>query len=193
MVKPGLRKELKQRLQDQSEMISGERGELRAREIFARIEALDTFAAARTVALYCALPGEVPTGGAIERWSRTKTVVLPRIGVPDGSPCGEMDFCLHDPARGLVCGAYGIQEPCGEVCAPRQIDLIVVPGLGFDAAGHRLGRGKGYYDKYLGGAPGSLYKVGVCWDFQLVDQIPVEGHDAVMDAVVTEKRQIILR
>ena len=64
-----------------------------------------------------------------------------------------------------------------------KIDLALVPGMAFDAAGHRLGRGKGYYDRFLGEHP-HIYKIGVCFPFQRVAEVPSEAHDVVMDEVI---------
>jgi 5-formyltetrahydrofolate cyclo-ligase len=67
---------------------------------------------------------------------------------------------------------------------PEQLDLIVVPGLAFTADGSRLGRGAGFYDKFLSEIPGSTVKIGVCFEFQCLSEIPQESHDVKMDAVV---------
>jgi 5-formyltetrahydrofolate cyclo-ligase len=65
-----------------------------------------------------------------------------------------------------------------------QLDLIVVPGLAFTAKGNRLGRGAGFYDRFLSGIPATTVKVGVCFEFQRVSEVPQESHDVKMDAVV---------
>jgi 5-formyltetrahydrofolate cyclo-ligase len=65
-----------------------------------------------------------------------------------------------------------------------QLDLIVVPGLAFTAEGNRLGRGAGFYDRFLAGIPANTVKVGVCFEFQRVSEVPQESHDVKMDAVV---------
>jgi 5-formyltetrahydrofolate cyclo-ligase len=68
-----------------------------------------------------------------------------------------------------------------------KIDLIVVPDLAFSRDGHRLGRGGGFFDRLLAGPGAAAYKLGVCFDFQLLESIPIEPHDIVMDTVVTEE------
>jgi 5-formyltetrahydrofolate cyclo-ligase len=83
----------------------------------------------------------------------------------------------------LCPGRYGIREPVGGA-SPEQLDLIVVPGLAFTADGNRLGRGAGFYDRFLSTIPGYAVKVGVCFAFQLVLEIPVECHDVKVDALV---------
>ena len=97
-------------------------------------------------------------------------------------------------------GAYHILEPVGEPFTDFvSIDLILVPGLAFDAAGHRLGRGRGYYDRFLRtmgtvptvrsaadyrGTVPSVRTLGISFDFQKVDEVPVDAHDMAMDRVV---------
>lgn len=65
-------------------------------------------------------------------------------------------------------------------------DLVLVPGLAFSRAGHRLGRGGGFYDRLLAGRAKGASKLGICFGLQLLDSIPVEEHDAVLDAVITD-------
>jgi 5-formyltetrahydrofolate cyclo-ligase len=88
----------------------------------------------------------------------------------------------------LVVGAFQVREPVAgcPVVAMNRLDLALVPGLAFDARGHRLGRGKGFYDRLLAGFPGRT--VGVAFDFQVVAQVPVEPHDIALNAVVTPTR-----
>ena len=86
----------------------------------------------------------------------------------------------------LVFGAFGILEPQGErPCPAGEIDLVVCPGVAFTADGRRLGRGRGYYDRYLGDPAFRGFRVGVCYAHQLVDDLPVEPHDVRMDRVIT--------
>jgi 5-formyltetrahydrofolate cyclo-ligase len=88
-------------------------------------------------------------------------------------------------------GHYGIKEPLSPTPFPmNQIDLIAVPGVAFDRAGNRLGRGGGYYDRLLDGFPG--VSVAVAFSFQILHQIPHEAHDRPVDSLITE-REIIKR
>lgn len=148
--------------------------------LFARVERLDAFARARTVALFAALRDEPDTRPLLARWSGARRLALPRV---EGDT---MRFFLYDPSA-MRRGAFGIDEPGpGAVeCPPSEIDLMVVPGVAFTAAGDRLGRGRGYYDRYLS-LPGlRAVRVGVCYAHQLLAGLPVEPHDVRMDCVVT--------
>ena len=73
-------------------------------------------------------------------------------------------------------------------CVRHDLDLIIVPGLGFDSECRRLGRGAGYYDRLL--SESRAYKVGFCFDEQLLDEVCTEEHDVRMDCVVTERQAI---
>lgn len=147
--------------------------------IFSAVERLPEFRAARTVAVFAALPDEPATDEVLARWASTRRVVLPRV---EGDA---MRFYACRPDA-LVFGAFGILEPLGErPCPAGEIDLVVCPGVAFTADGRRLGRGRGYYDRYLGDPAFRGFRVGVCYAHQLVDDLPVEPHDVRMDRVIT--------
>ncbi len=160
--------------------VAGAEAEELARQsrcVMARVEALPQFAAARTVALYRSLPDEVDTHAFIEKWKGEKTVLLPVM-----QDNGGLELCPFGPDTPLRPAAYGIHEPQGEAWPCEAIDVIVIPGVAFDRAGNRLGRGKGFYDRFLKRT--AAYKVGVCFDFQLLDEIPKDSHDVAMDEVI---------
>jgi 5-formyltetrahydrofolate cyclo-ligase len=96
---------------------------------------------------------------------------------------GTLSFRPISALSELVQGRLGIREP---VAGPNwvQLDLIVVPGLAFTAEGCRLGRGAGFYDRFLSTIPATTIKIGVCFEFQRVSEVPHESHDVKMDAVV---------
>jgi 5-formyltetrahydrofolate cyclo-ligase len=75
-----------------------------------------------------------------------------------------------------------------ELHLPEAMDLILVPGLAFSQDRHRLGRGGGFFDRLLAGRAKQAFKLGVCFSFQLLDSVPTEAHDIVMDAIVTDNR-----
>ena len=80
---------------------------------------------------------------------------------------------------------YNIIEPIGESISPSKLDLIIVPGVAFDKNKNRLGRGKGFYDKLLSEV--TCCKIGICYDFQLLEYLPCEDHDIKMNLIVTPK------
>jgi 5-formyltetrahydrofolate cyclo-ligase len=95
-----------------------------------------------------------------------------------------LSFHVVSALSELLPGRFGIREPRTGL-TPERLDLIVVPGLAFTAAGHRLGHGAGFYDRFLSALPPTTVKIGVCFEFQLLPEIPHESHDALVDAVVT--------
>ena len=83
-------------------------------------------------------------------------------------------------------GAFHIMEPIGSLFPEekyQEIHLAIIPGMAFDQQGNRLGRGKGYYDRFLQKIP-QVYKIGISFPFQLVDEIPTEETDIKMDAIL---------
>ena len=136
-------------------------------------------AEAQTIMAYYSLPDEVNTHALIDELvAEGKTVLLPRV-VGDTV----MELCRYSSEADLCEGAFHIQEPVGQRFTDMSlIDTALVPGMAYDAQGHRLGRGKGYYDRLLAGL--DCRKIGVCFDFQKVSEVPVDVHDIPVDIVV---------
>lgn len=100
---------------------------------------------------------------------------------------GTFDAVRLDSLDDVEIRRHGMREAAGsEIIASDELALVLVPGVAFDRAGGRLGRGGGFYDRYLAGVARGLRRVGVCFDAQLVDRVPREEHDALVDAIVTE-------
>lgn len=94
------------------------------------------------------------------------------------------------PYGELKKGRYGIEEPIGEAyCGVAEV--TVVPLLAVNPRGYRLGYGGGYYDRYLSRKGKNMLKIGICYDFQLVGEVPSEEHDVLLDALVTDARVIV--
>jgi 5-formyltetrahydrofolate cyclo-ligase len=142
--------------------------------------------AGRTAALYCPLANEVPTEGIRNAYLAAGALLFyPRVAGK-----GTLAFYPHREGDGWETGPYGILEPpVREGVEPRLSgwDIIVVPGLAFDRLGNRLGRGFGYYDRFLAGLPEDVPRVGLAWAAQLVPGVPVEAWDVPVHALVTEQ------
>jgi 5-formyltetrahydrofolate cyclo-ligase len=144
------------------------------------------FQAADTIMAFAALKDEPNVDPVLTEILRLgKTLVLPK--------CGERGNMTAHRVRDLselVSGAYGIREPkdTAPVVPKTEIDLILVPGVAFDREGGRLGRGKGYYDRFLADFSGRT--LGVCFAAALVPQVPTEPWDRRMDGVVTDHKMI---
>jgi len=140
-----------------------------------KIEQEAAFLNAKTVLLFWSLPDEVNTHDFIVKWSKKKTILLPVI-VNDN-----LEAHYFEGKDKLETGLYNISQPASKLYKGT-IDLAIVPGQAFDTKGHRLGRGKGFYDKFLSSFNG--FKIGICFDFQLQEYIPHEEFDISMNLVV---------
>lgn len=174
LTKNELRKYIKQEKQAHTDSWLKEQSE----KILHLVEQHPAFQSAGKVLLYHSLPDEVDTHSFLERWEQSKDLLLP---VVKGDYLEISHYSTHS---GLRKGAYGISEPNGcTLTNLHEIDLVLVPGVAFDREGHRLGRGKGYYDRLLPQL--RARKIGVCFPFQLLDSLPVEPFDVSMDEVIT--------
>lgn len=147
-------------------------------EIWRKIERNVHFQEARSVLAYWSIDDEVYTHDFIRKWAKEKMIFLPCVRGD------ELEVFYYEGEEGMRPGeSFGILEPTGMRCdALDVIDLILVPGMAFDRSGNRLGRGKGYYDKIL--KKTFAWKIGVCFDFQVLEEVPSEAHDVVMDEVI---------
>ena len=141
---------------------------------------LPVWRGATRVAGYQAIRGEIPVTSALyDAHMRGAGLVFPRVA---GT---ELVFHEWDGSV-LVPGPYGIREPAATlpVVAPRDLDVMLVPGVAFDPRGNRLGYGGGYYDRVLAARP--CLTIGIAWTFQVVDAVPMEPWDQPVDALLTE-------
>ena len=138
-----------------------------------QIEKHPRFISATTVLLYHSLPDEVQTHAFVEKWHKQKKVLLPVV-------VGDILELRHYTGKScLQEGSFHIEEPSGENYTNYQeIELAIIPGISFDKKGHRLGRGKGYYDKLLPLL--ASYNIGICYQFQALEKIPTENFDQTM-------------
>ncbi|HAM98026.1 MAG TPA: 5-formyltetrahydrofolate cyclo-ligase [Marinilabiliales bacterium] len=172
--KKELRKKIKALKQELPEPIRLEK----SAAIFRQIEQLPVFKKARNIMAYWSMDDEVATHDFIIKWAGSKTILLP---VVDGDVLRIKHFRgIETMKPGTL---KGIMEPIGtDFPNEKGIDLIIVPGMVFDKNNHRMGRGRGFYDKLLSNNP--AVKIGICFDFQLLESVPTEPHDISMDQVI---------
>ena len=172
--KKSIRAEVRRRIKLLSEADKG----AAATAIFTKVEATEAFAGAECVALFVAMWDEVPTTEALERWRKMgKRVVVPRV---EGDV---MRYYDYHPDK-MAVGAFGIIEPVGEVeVAADAIDLMIVPARAFTTKGDRLGRGGGFYDKYMSLEDFRAVKFGVAFACQVFDSLPTDPHDIPVDGL----------
>lgn len=145
--------------------------------ILNKLESHKDFIEAKTVMLYSSLPDEVQTIGFIEKWRHKKRIILPTVVGDDIIPVeltDDTDFAIGD---------FNILEPQNKPYNG-SYDLIIVPGVAFDKDGNRIGRGKGYYDRFLSKHM-NIKRIGICFDFQLIERVPTEDNDIRMHEIIS--------
>jgi 5-formyltetrahydrofolate cyclo-ligase len=160
----------------------------------ARLLALPAFINAKTVLCYMSFGTEIDTQTIFaEALKQNKVVALPRM-IKDQSPPYTPRLALHEVSgeSELVSGKWGIREPRATCPAVPfdVVDLVLVPGVAFDRRGHRLGYGKGYYDRLLPARRPNSLLVALAFDCQLVDEVPVSAHDVSIDLLITPSQQL---
>ncbi len=181
MKKEDIRRKIKARktlLSDEEKMSAAER-------VFSILEQTADFMLADRILMYHSLPDELSTLSFIKKWHDRKHFYLPRVnGV-------NLEILPYDESR-LALGSFHIEEPTGtDTSSIDDMEMIVVPAVAYDRTGNRVGRGKGYYDRLLAGS--RARKIGVGYDFQLVDMIDADPHDVRVDVVITESRHYIIK
>jgi 5-formyltetrahydrofolate cyclo-ligase len=181
------KKLVRRRVLERRDRLSTEQQERLSASIRERFVALPEVLAANTVMCFVSFGGEVLTRPIID-WclAEGKRVAVPKVIAPR-----RMDaFRVTDLATDLAPGAYGIDEPRGDLglgqVSADEIDLVVVPGCAFDRSGHRVGYGGGFYDTYLPRLRRDVPRVAVAFELQIVDDVPRERHDLRVDVLVTE-------
>jgi 5-formyltetrahydrofolate cyclo-ligase len=143
---------------------------------------------AKSIFFYAPLPEELDVWPLIhDSIAAGKLVCLPRF---DAATHRYVACEVLDVAGEIVSGKFGVREPAQDcVAVPlNRLDLILVPGVAFDTRGHRLGRGKGFYDQLLANAGG--IRCGVAFDEQILTEIPIEPHDVLVNCILTPTRWI---
>ena len=158
--------------------------EAASRRVQAAVLARPEFLRARSVACYLALQREVQTDGILATcWKQGKRVCVPAFN----AETNRYELVWYAHGDETTPGKLHIPEPkVRRKVGAMDVDFHVVPALAYDRSGGRLGHGRGYYDSILGNWSG--LKVGVAFDFQVLDKIPMGSHDVPVDLVITEIR-----
>ncbi|MFO7813261.1 MAG: 5-formyltetrahydrofolate cyclo-ligase [Pelovirga sp.] len=151
-----------------------------------RLVATDLFCSVQSLALYSPIHNETATDDIfVTARHLGKQVYYPRVA-KQGLSMVE----INSPEQ-LEPGAFGVLEPAAGLSGSRQVpDLILIPGVAFDRRGHRLGYGRGFYDRYLAQCSDQVLRVGFSYSFQLCDALPVGAHDQSLDVLVTDTETI---
>jgi 5-formyltetrahydrofolate cyclo-ligase len=148
------------------------------------------FRAARAIALFSPLLTEPDIHPLIEEaWAARKHVALPRLSDQKSRPCLAWHR-VESWADLIDDGPFSLLEPCRKKCPlveAKELEAVFVPGLAFDSNGRRLGRGGGYYDRFLSALDSTVPRIGLMFDVQRVDEVPTGPHDQALPAIITEE------
>src|SRR5450432_764223 len=144
------------------------------------------FAAATTIMLYLSSHSEVDTSQlALRGWQAGKTIIVPKVFLHEKRM---LPIEITSLNNNLTTSTLGVREPVGGKPVPVNfIDLVIVPGLGFSTTGHRIGRGMGFYDRFLAQSEFLGLSCGLAFDEQIVEQLPVLDHDVPLSMLVTDR------
>jgi 5-formyltetrahydrofolate cyclo-ligase len=176
--------ELRKHLQARVAAMTTVEKQAASQAICKQLNSMGSIIHADSIFVFLPLPDEVDLMPLIELWiDESRTVCVPLINWEEHTMRGGLLSSLQP--NDLVTSGHGIKEPKERHPLPSDcIDVIIVPGIGFDTLGGRLGRGGGYYDRFISRDRPPIV-IGVCFDEQLVDTVPKEPHDQLMTAVIT--------
>lgn len=176
------KKELRKIIKDRKRQYSSSQLEELSLSVLSRLTDQESFRKAKIILMYYSLPDEVNTHTFIDEMTALgKTVLLPVVKDSEN-----MEIREYSGRKDLTEGSFHIMEPIGKLFPPErygEIEVGVIPGISFDEKGNRLGRGKGYYDRFLKKVP-TLFKIGICFDFQKTDTVSTEETDIRMDCII---------
>ena len=184
------KKALRASIKQKRRALSIEYRQQASRKMQAELTKLPCYQAAEYIMLYMAMQDEVQLDELIAMvLNDGKKAVIPLV-----TGAGLMEAVGLSDMADLVPDKYGIKTVSEEklrLIAPDQIDLIIVPGVAFDKAGHRLGMGGGFYDRFMLRASRAV-RAALAYDCQLLVAVPAEVHDLTVDYIITEKQNIAL-
>ena len=181
-LKSGLRSQIRAMLKN----VPPEKCKLDSAKLCVKLKEQPFFHEAGSILFYAPLPGEPDLWPLLEETVITEKIIAkPRF---DSAGKNYVACRVKDLQNEIAIGRFGVREPNSNCRAIplNDLDLILVPGIAFDRNGHRLGRGKGYYDRLLEMFNGK--KCGIAFDEQIVEEIPVGSHDVKMDFILTPTR-----
>jgi 5-formyltetrahydrofolate cyclo-ligase len=178
------------KLAERNRLDPAERGQ-KSRQITSALSAHPLITEKNNLFIYVNFRSEVETFDLIRELIATgKTVSVPVTLRKESSLLAVQ---LTDPENQLAAGCYGIPEPTAArikaaTIDPASIETVLLPGSVFDKNGGRLGYGGGFYDRFLSQAAPAAARVGLAFDLQMVEQVPMQSHDQYMDIIVTEQQ-----
>lgn len=179
------KKELRNTIRQKKKGMTSKEIREKSEKIFKQLEKMKQWKNADCIFSYVSYNQEVYTRGRMAEWlAQEKKIAVPCV-IKE-----KIKFYSIDSMADLKEGYKGILEPERKKCADGESGIMLMPGLAFDELGHRLGYGGGYYDRYLKRYQSNFLKVALAYDFQIVEEIPCEIHDQMVDWIITENRVI---
>lgn len=178
---PPMKNQIREEIKEKRRTLSEINRERKSHQIFEKFISLPEIKEAKNILVYVSYGEEVVTHFMIKRLLQTdKVLYTPKV---DGD---NIIACRLDHWEDLEFGTFGILEPKEviEIKHPSELDLIMVPGVAFTEKGDRMGLGKGFYDRFLDKCPAT--KVGLAYDEQIINELPIEDHDVPMDIIITD-------
>ena len=184
-----MKQKLKLEIFEKRKNLSEEEVEEKSKKVIDNLSSLEEFQKAKNILFYVSCNNEVDTQEIIKELLKEKNIIVPyTIKNKPAIFLSELkDFVELEPKT------FGILEPKEKYIREfgrEKLDLVIVPGIVFDKNGHRIGYGYGYYDRFLKTIKKDVVKIGLAFDFQLIDKVPEEEHDVPLDIVVTEKEVV---
>ena len=178
MTKQALRSRILMQLKRQKEEVRKQKSNLIARKLLRQ----GVFKKAKKVMFYIAMEGEVETREMIEAAKRLGKIIAVPVCVKNRA---SLRPALLDSHAHLKKGPYGVSEPVvSRFISLRELDLVITPGVAFDKKGNRLGRGKGYYDRFLSRIPKDTPSIGLAFNLQILPVVPTTSHDVSVKKVL---------
>jgi 5-formyltetrahydrofolate cyclo-ligase len=175
------RNQLRQDLRQTRKNLSKPQQFVAANSIATNISSIPEFQHANSIGAYIVNDGEIDPARLIaQAWQKKTAIYLPKIKTNN-----DMVFVRYQQDCALEKNQYGIDEPCSDDIVDN-LDVILVPLVGFDSSGNRLGMGGGYYDRYLASRQQNTYLIGLAHQCQQVAQLEVKSWDIPLDLIVTD-------
>lgn len=179
------RDNLRRQLVTRRKEMSGQEVDKQSKQICKRLEQLQPLARAQVIMGYSSIRNEVNLIPWLQQLKEQgRTILLPRVQGNCIEAIKLQDWTDMDS------GSFGIREPRGEAFDAGKIEVVLVPGLVFDANGYRLGYGKGYYDRFLPRLNQQCFKCGVCYEYQVVDSVFPHPEDIPVHWIVTDHSEV---
>jgi 5-formyltetrahydrofolate cyclo-ligase len=180
-----LKSVFRENVKKQRAQVTPDEAEEASNSLWIQLKEETFFKKARRIAAFCSIGTEIDTMPLLAKiLNSSKELYLPKTEQDQNL----MEFHSVSDLKKLIPGPFNILEPpAGKILSPKKIDIILVPGLAFDNRGHRLGYGRGYYDRYLNLLKPGCVILGVAYSFQIIDKTPITDHDIPVNAVLTEK------